>query len=551
MICENQRINWMKSTLITYSGARAVLAMLLAVVLPLAVHADAVDYDKQTITLALSQEPPQLNGMKSTDQSSFRILGHVMEGLVRYGRRGKLEPGVAERWEVNAEGATFWLRRNARWSDGSPVTAHDFVFAWRNVVDPATASEYASILYPVKFGEAINTGEMAVDKLGATAVDDFTLRVEFERPVAYFTKLTAFATYFPVQEAFFKKRGQRYGADATDLLYNGAFQLTDWVHSASLRMDKNPRYWNRDKVTLNQIRVDYITADTRSRLNLYIDGKIVHTRLDGDTYKDALTRKLRIRGFPTGSIFFIEYNHRPARVTSNLNLRQAIAHIFSADELVNKVLATPGNIAAESLFPHWLDGVSESFRKEYPAPETPLDIAEGRRLLALAATELGVERIPPMTLLVSDTPTAIKQAEYMQGLLKDKLGLDIRIDMQTFKQRLAKMTSGDFDMVGAGWGPDFDDVMTFGDLFASWNLNNRGRYSNPQYDANIRIAQNSTESRIRMEAMADNQRILFEDAVVLPQYEQSVIYLMHPKLKGVVRNVVGTDPDFTFARIVR
>jgi oligopeptide transport system substrate-binding protein len=153
-------------------------------------------------------------------------------------------------------------------------------------------------------------------------------------------------------------------------------------------------------------------------------------------------------------------------------------------------------------------------------------------------------------LLVGDSPTAAKQAEYMQGVLKAKLGLDLKIDVQTFKQRLAKMTAGDFDIVAAGWGPDFDDVMTFGDLFTSWNMNNRGRYSNPEYDKWVRIAMNSADVTVRMDAMGKLQQILFDDAVILPQYEQGVIYLMHPNLRGVVRRVVGADPDFTHAQVL-
>ena len=112
------------------------------------------------------------------------------------------------------------------------------------------------------------------------------------------------------------------------------------------------------------------------------------------------------------------------------------------------------------------------------------------------------------------------------------------------------MTAGDFDIVGAGWGPDFDDIMTFGDLFASWNLNNRGRYSNPRYDKLIRIAMDNTDPKVRMDAMGQAQQILFDDAAVLPQYEQGVIYLLHPKIKGVVRRVVGADPDFTYAKVI-
>lgn len=511
----------------------------------------AVNFETQTITIALTQEPPQLNSMKATDQVSGFVLPHVMEGLLRYDRRGNVVPGVAERWEVDRNGATFWLRKNALWSDGKPVTAHDFVFAWQNALSPAMASEYAFILYPIKNGEKISKGDLDPTELAATAVNDYELRLEFERPTSYFEKLTAFTTYFPIREDFYNSRKDQYAADADDMLYNGPFKLVEWVHSANLKMVKNENYWDKDKIHLNEINAAYITEDTRARLNLFIDGKIVHTRLDGETYKDALTQRFRIRSFSTGSVFFWDYNHRSDRVTRNVNLRKAIQHIFDPDEFVNKVLGTPGNLPGKSVFPVWLQGVENKFRQEHPAPEAELDIAKARSYLEKAKQELGVDELPPLVLLVGNSPTAAKQAEYMQGLLKQRLDIDLKIDVQTFKQRLAKMTAGDFDIVGAGWGPDFDDVMTFGDLYASWNLNNRGKYNNPEYDKLIRVAMDSLDQQVRMDAMAKAQDILFEDAALLPQYEQGVIYLMHDKVRGVTRRVVGADPDYTYARVVK
>jgi len=356
----------------------AAIVVLYAQLTVAQVDATSADYDTQTITIALAQEPPQLNGMKATDQVSILLLSHLMEGLVRYDRRGKIVPGVAERWEMDDKTATFWLRDNALWSDGQPVTAHDFVFAWRNALDPKTASEYAFILYPLKNGEAINRGDMDPSMLGVTAVDDKTLKVVFERPTGYFIKLTAFTTYFPVRQDFFESRGDHYAAEPEDLLYNGPFRMTEWTHSASLRMVKNENYWDKENITLNAINADYITADTRARLNLFIDGKIVHTRLDGETYKDALTQKFRIRRFTTGSVFFLEYNHRPGRVTANVNLRRAIQYVFDTNEMVNKVLATPGNLPGESLFPVWLNGVEDKFRREYPAKKVDLDVKKAK-----------------------------------------------------------------------------------------------------------------------------------------------------------------------------
>ncbi|MBT5054379.1 MAG: peptide ABC transporter substrate-binding protein [Gammaproteobacteria bacterium] len=529
---------------------KILILTLLIVAFTNPVMAQSVDAAAQTVKIALAQEPPQLNNMTATDQVSIFVLGHVMEGLTRYDRRGNLAPGVAERWELTETSATFWLRKDAKWSNGDPVTAHDFVFAWRNVVDPKTASQYAFILYPVKNAEAINQGTKPLTDLGIQAVDDFTLKVTLERPTGYFLKLTAFVTTFPVQEKFYRATGSAYAADSKDILYNGAFRISDWVHSASLKMEKNPNYWNSKAISLEVIDAEYITADTRARLNLFIDEKIAYTQLDGETYKDALNNQFRIKKFVTGSVYFLEYNYRPERITHNKKLRQAIQAVFDPDEFVNKVLQTPGNLPGASLFPSWIMGVNKPFRQEYPAVVTRPDLAKAKQLLREAKAELGLEDIPPLILLVSDSPTATKQAEYMQGMLKTKLDLDLKIDVQTFKQRLAKMTNGDFDIVGAGWGPDFDDIMTFGDLFASWNLNNRGRYNNPEYDRLVRKAMNSNDPEVRMAAMAGLQTIVHEDAIILPMYEQGVIYLQHPKIKGMRRTVVGSDPDFTYARIV-
>lgn len=510
---------------------------------------EAVDFENQTVIIAMGAEPPSLNSMKSTDSASFFILGHTNEGLLTYNKRNKLVPGVAEKWEIDANGAKFWLRKDALWSDGKPVTAHDFVFAWRNAVDPKTASQYAFIMYPLKNAEAINSGKMTTDQLGVTAVDDYTLEIQFEKPCGYFLSLTAFGTYYPVREDFFKAQGQRYAADDKNLLFNGPFILSNWVHDASLKLVKNQHYWNRDKITLNEIDVAYITSDTQSLFNLFKDGKIARTGLDSETLNNALEERFKIKKFSDGAVAYMEFNFRKERVTSNKNLRKALQLVFDPNELVDKVIAVPGVLAGRSLFPMWLKGVDGKFRDEYPAEVIAVNIAQAKKHLALAKKELGVTELPAIILLAGDSPTASKEAEYFQNMLKTTLGIELKIDKQNFKQRLAKMTSGDFDMVAAGWGPDFDDPMTFADLFASWNENNRGLYKNDQYDHWVRVAQNSADPKVRMDAMAKVQAIIIEDVAVLPRYESGSVYVQSPQLKGVARRVVGADPSFVYAKV--
>ena len=506
-----------------------------------------VDFETRSITLAISQEPPQLDSTRSTDQVSFFVLGHVMEGLLRYDANNRLVPGVAERWEIGPDGARFWLREDATWSDGQPVTAHDFVFAWQTVADPANASEYAFIMYPVKNGEAINTGQMPREALGVRASGDRVLDVEFEQPIAFFDKLVAFGIYYPVRKDFYESREGRYAADAEDLLFNGPFVMTQWVHGAHVRLEKNLTYWNHETIQLNVIDMPYITSDSNAVVNLYKAGAIARATLGTEQLKDAMRLRWNLGRYIDGSVFYIDFNFRPDRLTSNYNLRRALQLVSDPNELVNKVIALPGYQPALSLFPTWLRGVNGAFRLEYPPQRIIPDHEEARRHQELAKQQLGLETIPPLVLLSDDSPLSNKQAEYFQNLFMRTLGLEIVIDKQIFKQRLAKMTSGDFDMVAAGWGPDFDDPLTFGDLYASWNLNNRGMYNNPELDRQVRIAQGSLDQQIRMDAFGEIQRILIEDAVLLPNYERGLVYVEDPRLRGVVYRSVGTDPDYSNA----
>ena len=510
---------------------------------------DAVDPATGAITLTLSTEPPQLDSTRATDMVSGQILGHVMEGLVRYDEFNRIVPGVAERWEIGPSEAVFHLRDDSRWSDGTPVTAHDFVFAWRKALEPETASEYAFILYAIENARAVNEGELPSTALGATAVDDLTLTIRLERPIGYFDKLVAFPTYYPIKQAFHEGRDGRYGADAEDLLYNGPFVIERWVHGAQLRMSRNDEYWDRARVRLNAIDYAYITSDVNSTLNLYKDGKVAIAGLDAETLHDALEQRWKLERFNDGSVFFIEFNHRPSRLTHNRNLRKAIQFVFDPAELVYKVIKLPGNTPGESLFPVWLKGVDGYFRQEYPAPEHRVDIARAREYLARAKRELGLDPLPPLIMLSGDSPAASKESEYFQEVFASTLGIEVKLDRQIFKQRLAKMTAGDFDMVLAGWGPDYADPLTFGDLFASWNKNNRGQYDNPKLDEWVEIAQRSLVPEERMDAFDQIQKIIYDDAVILPSYERGSVFVRNPRLKGVVRRAVGTDPDYTGAYI--
>ena len=382
----------------------------------------AVDAANNAITVLLRDEPPQLDSTRSTDQVSGVVLGHVMEGLLRYDENNQLAPGMAESWRIDEQGAVFHLREDAKWSDGKPVTAQDFVFAWRLVLDPDNASEYAFILYPVKNAEAVNQGLLPGEALGVRALDDRTLEVNFERPIAFFDKLTAFSTYLPMRQDFYEATEGGYGADADKMLYNGPFLIANWVHGQSLDMRRNPHYWNQERIHLERINVGYITSDPNTSLNLFKDEKIVLTSLTPENLTNALEQRWQIHRFMDGSLFFLEFNHRQGRPTSNLNLRKALHLAQDPNELVYKVIKLPGYLPGASLFPIFLDGERGKFRDEHPAPVHHMDIEAARRHLALAKAELGVDEIPPLVLLTGDNPVSNVQSEYFQAVFKKNLG---------------------------------------------------------------------------------------------------------------------------------
>ena len=516
----------------------ALLALCFVGLAPLSAGAEP-----RTLKLLISTEPPQMNSAKATDQISGMLLGHLMEGLTRYGQNGELIAGIAESWHIDDQRATFQLRRGALWSDGKPVRAQDFVFGWRTAVDPKTASEYAFILYPLKNAEAINGGKLPPSALGVSAPDDHTLEIVFENPCGYFLGLTAFPTYLPLREDFYKP--ERYGADASDLLTNGPFNLTSWVHGASLTLEKNPQYWNADRIHLDRIEIPYITSDPNTAYNLFLDKKVDTLGISKENLDRAQADRLKMKAFADGSVWYMEFNFRPERVTRNYHLRKALQLVFDAKEYVSRVVGIPGTKVGVSLIPAWVPGVSGRFRVEFPLSATKTDFAEAKRQLELARQELG-GTIPPLVWLTDDGPAAGRQAEYFQYLFLTRLGIELRIDRQIFKQRLAKMTAGDFDIVSAGWGPDFADPMTYADLFTTWNDNNRGKYKSQKYDELIRKAQSTSDPQTRMSAMAGAEKVLLDDVGIVPMNERVLIYAHQPRVSGIVRHVVGPDPDYTW-----
>jgi oligopeptide transport system substrate-binding protein len=513
----------------------------------------AQDAPAARITLYLNTEPPSLNTVVSDDNTSYQIIDHISEGLLAFDLENRLVPGVAERWEFDARrGAVFHLRRNALWSDGSPVTAADFVFAWREAVDPQAGSGYAYIMYPVKNGEAINKGRLPVDALGVSAPDDHTLRVELERPTPYFLSLTAFSVYRPIKQAFYRREGPRYAAGAADLLYNGPFVIKRWVHGADLLLEKNPNYWNRGAIAIDEIAYPYFTNDPSTVLNLYRDGRIDMASLGEQGIKAALKEHYDIRVKDPGVVNFLGLNLKSEHATHSPALRRAIQAVVNPAELQGRVIGGPGTETGTSMFPAWMRRRFTDGAALYAAQ--PLDAEAIAGLMVKAAREAAGGDVHSLSLLIPDDTGSGKLAEYLQQVFAQRLAIVLKIDRQTFKQVLAKMYAADYDLVLSTWAPDFDDPLAYANVLMQRYTDGSKFFEDAAADRAYDVAATSDRPAERDAAFRELHRIVVDRIPLIPIIvtggSQFSPYVQNPRLENVRRSNIAGDPNFNYAHML-
>lgn len=503
----------------------------------IAPHALAVGVDKiaNTITISLQAEPPNLDSSLSQDTTSGLILNLVNEGLLRIGKRGNPEPAVAKSWIIGEQEITFTLREDARWADGKPVTAHDFVFAWQRLVDPATGAAGSTFFsYVLENAEDILAGQKPPKSLGVKALDDRTLHVQLSRPVPYILTVMAGTAYMPQREDFVTAQNGRFGADAENLLSNGAFTIEEWIHNSTITLKRNPQYWNAAEIRLEGLDVGYITSDVRSLLNLYKSHELAALRLSEEILSDAMDSGLKIKQAPTNCLAWLYLNLDESRVTSNRNIREAIRLAFDRDRYVNNIVGLPGTRKIESIFTRRIRGVKHNFQREHPATPAEFNIVKARGLLETARQEMGTEKIPPIVLLANESRQI--EAEFIQAQLGSALGLEIRVDKQTFKQAIAKMLAKDFDLARAGFcSGAIRDPVFFAGIFVTGSPYNNSGYSSQAYDELMAVTHGTADQVVRMNAFGKMQQLLYQDIPIIPTHENSYVYVESDSVAGLRR----------------
>jgi oligopeptide transport system substrate-binding protein len=506
--------------------------------------------EKQILRLIETDEIPVLDSSKSTDTISFRVFNNVMEGLYRLDKDNKPTEGMAEKVDISEDKKTYtFTLRDAKWSNGEPVTANDFIFSWRRAVDPKTKSEYAFILFGVKNAEKVNKGELPLDQLGITAKDERTLIVQLENPMPYFLELMAFPTFFPLNEKFLKEKGEKYGLEAENLVYNGPFVLSEWKHNENFKFAKNDKYWDKGVVKLDEIQFQ-IVKEVATGVNLYETNKVDRANVSAefvDKYKDNPEYQTESEA----KQYFIRFNQKASDVMKNQKARMAMSLAFDKEGIANAILNNGSKATYGLVPPKFYEGPDGKDFREVVGDLNKTDVEKAKSLWAEAKKELGKSEIK-VELLNYDDSDHKKISEYLKEQLEKNLeGLTVDIKQIPYKQKLELEANMQYEMALGRWGPDYPDPMTYLELFITSSSMNEMDYSNKKYDELIAKAKTELllDPAARNKAMQDAEKILLEDAAIAPVYQLGQSYVQKPYVKGITKHMIGGDYSYKWASI--
>ena len=508
--------------------------------------------EKQEFSVNVQQEMPSADLSLNTDVIGSVALNNVYEGIYRLDKDQKPQPaGATEKAEVSEDGLVYKikLREDAKWSDGKPVTAKDYVYGWQRTVDPKTASEYASLHESVKNAADITAGKKDKSELGIKAVSDYELEVTLEKATPYFDYLLAFTTYMPQREDIVEKYGKEYTTTSEKAVYNGPFKLadfdgpgtdTEWAYV------KNDEYWDKDTVKLDRINVS-VVKEASTSLNLFESGKAEDIILAGELAQQKADDPQFVSEMKASSRY-IELNQRDDKSEfRNEDLRKAISYAIDRDALANQILSD-GSVASTGLVPK---NVAESPKDkkdfaEQAGSQLEYDSKKAKDHWKKAKKDLGKDKIE-VDLLASDNDSTKKVIEFLKGSLEEELpGLKVNLSPVPFSVRLDRSNKGDFSMVYSGWIADYPDPSSFLDLFGTENPYNRGKFSNKEYDKLLEDAATThvNDPEKRWDDMIKAEQLVTKEVGVVPVIQEAEAHLRSDKVKGVVSHPAGAMFDY-------
>ena len=492
-----------------------------------------------------------LDPQQATDGTSFEVMANYTDGLTQMDDSGAAVAAIAESWETSDDGLTwtFHLRKDAKWSNGTPVTAKDFVFGWQRAVDPDVASEYAYMLSDIgqiKNAAEIIGGTKDKSELGVTAVDDNTLQVELNAPVSYFLSLMYFPTFYPVNEEFFNTCPDTYGTSPATTLSNGAFVLDSYEPAATeIHLTKNADYYAADSIKLAGI--DYqVIQDSQQALLSYQSGDLDITLLNGDQV-DQVQDDPAFKAVGAGYLWYVTPNISAVPELANDNIRKALTFAIDRTAICEDVLkdgSKPTYTAVPMDFAAGPDG------SDFSADQTKFqdvcadDTAKAAEYWQKGLDELGITSLTlDMKVDADDAPQ--KVATVLQEQWQTALpGLTITLTVEPKKQRVQDLQDGNYQLGLTRWGPDYADPMTYLGMWTTGCSNNYGLWSSTDYDdiiAKCTTGELATDPEGRWSAMYDAEKIVMDQSVIFPLYTQCNAEMLSTNVTGVAFHPVALN----------
>lgn len=505
---------------------------------------------RDTLVYYDSNEIRTLVQWAASDTQSFTILNNAFEGLFRLDANHEPQPALAESYTVSDDGLvyTFTLREGLQWSNGTALTAKDFVFAWLKQMSADATNGYNFIMtdYIVN-GLEYGEGTATADQVGVKALDDRTLEVTIKNPTPYFLYLTTLSMYFPLNEEYVTEQGDNYGITADNMIYCGPYVITSYDPAVGTSMAKNETYWDAASVSIPKVEVKII-KDQSSALNTYLAGDLDKVNLssaDVPTYESNPE-------FHTVTEFrstYLQFNlDDPAM--ANLNIRKALGYAIDRSILADTILAD-GSTAAEGLVSFGVSGNGTETFRELNGNLSPFDADLAKEYWAKGVEELGYE--PELSMLIADDSATKQIATFVQSQFRDNLGIEVAIDSKTSKARNELMDNNNYQFAITAWGADYDDAMTFLDLWiASADTGKstpyRGNYANPAYTDLITSAKADANSETRLQSLLDAEKLLVDtDAVISPLYFKGFAYLQRSDVQDLIVHPLGNPVEFKYA----
>ncbi|WP_283680235.1 peptide ABC transporter substrate-binding protein [Lentilactobacillus sp. Marseille-Q4993] len=504
---------------------------------------------KQVLNWTENRELATADISKATDTLAFNFLMNTQEGLYRLDKSGTPKGALATKTTITNGGKTytFDLRKGVKWSDGSKVTAKDFVYSWQRTVNPKTASQDAFYLNQVKNAEAINSGKKPVSSLGIKAVSDYKLQVNLTKPVTYFKKLLAWPLFYPINQKAVDKYGKKYGTAAQYTVSNGPFVLKKWTGTnKKWSLVKNNKYWDKKSVKLNQIN-ELVAESTTTSYNLYNSKKVDETLLSGQQVKNNKNNPDFVKRLPTATSW-LELNQTKVKAFKNVNIRKAFSLAVNRKQLTNNVLQD-GSVPLKGFVPSQMGNnpkTGQAFNDEASVPSAvSYDLTKAKKLLKKGYSQTG-EHSLNLTLLTSDTDSSKDAAEFLQSSLEKLPGVKVTISSIPFVQLISRQAAKNYQMTVQTWQSVFADPINFLDVYEKGASYNTSGYDNPKFDKLLDEAENKygNQPEKRWQKLVDAEKTLMNDQGTIPLYQSAQSQLLRTKVKGIVYNPAGVPFDW-------